>query len=568
MKRNRYNFKLNQPPPSDEQIARHQDFDALLGQLESGKKNGGGLVRTLYWLAPLAAAAVAGWMLFGHLLMTAESDPYFEEAQAYFDSKPFVNPPLPNLEAKFVSKKFNAFEGGSFVYENGSRVVIPKAAFINEAGEVIGGEVEIKFKEYHDYVDFFLSGIPMHYDSLDTRYQLESAGMMELYAEQDGKRLNVAPGKEIQVELQGEVWVPTQSPNQLPKFNIYHLNVDRKNWKYEGVDKLSWADELPDLNNLKATAQKSYSKELTQIEKERSAALLNAEKGAGKPVAPREPKLTKEDDVTFDLAFNEFDDPSLAGLKEQYEGTLWKVVDNEQAFNQNVAAGVQWEDMDLKKLNELDFELTLYSGGNSIKVIVNPVLTGSDLVEAQNLYKSAFAKYQAELAAWESGQSERMASVQRKYDALALAAKNEFEDVLSTADQNSQGVLKRKVVNRFTADRLGIWNCDFPMKPFNTKVKGKFVDDAEKLLDQNTGYLVDKKRNTLSRFYTTNETPVSYNDQSASLMWIVAEDGQIAIFEPKNFEQIKKNESTQTFKMRRINKDIKSEAELRSLLDF
>jgi len=567
MGKNRYKFIFNQPPPTDQQIAAHMDFESLLAQHQSTKKKGG-MVKVFYWLAPAAAAAVLGWLFFANFFGSTSNDQYQIAEQAYFQEQPFVNPPMPEIQAAFVSQKMDAYKGGSFTNKNGSTVIVPKAAFVNEAGEVIGGEVEILYREYHDYVDFFLSGIPMHYDSSGVRYQLESAGMMELYAEQDGKRLNVAPGKEIQVELKGEVFVDANQPNKLPQFNIYKLNVAERNWNYKGADKIEWADKLLDVKSASAKAKRAFDREKKSIASKRTADLEAAEGSILKPVAPRQPTQTRPDDFTFDLAFNEFDDPSLVGLKEQYEGTLWKVVENEQSFNSEMAKGVQWEDMDLKKLNELDFELTLFSGGNSIKVIVNPVLTGEKLQQAISSYNAAQSNYNNQLIDWEKAVASKKESLNRKYDALLLAANNEYEDALSGVEKNANRSIKRKVINRFTADKLGIWNCDFPTKPYDAKVNGQFVDDSQKALNENTGYLVDQNRNSLGKFYTTTDTPVSYNSQSANLMWIVAEDGNIAVFKPEHFEGIKSNDDSYTFKMNRVDKNISSEAELRRVLEF
>ncbi len=566
MERNRYKFIFNQTPPTDKQIANHMDFDALLSQHQKSKTKGG-VVKVLYWLAPIAAAAaVLGWFFFGNLVDA--SSQYQKAEQAYFDQKPFVNPPMPELQAKFVSQKFDAFEGGSFTYENGSTVIVPKSAFVNEDGEVIGGEVEILYREYHDYVDFFLSGIPMHYDSSGVRYQLESAGMMELYAEQNGKRLNVAPGKEIQVELKGDVLVDANQPNKLPNFNIYRLNVEDRNWDYKGKDKIQWADQLPKVKSVAASAKKVFEIEKKSIASERTSALESVEKNIPKPKIPRRPSQTRPDDFTIDLAFNEFDDPSLAGLKEKYEGSLWKVVENEQTFSAELAKGVEWEDMDLKKINELDFELTLFSSNNSIKVIVNPVLTGEKFIEAENNFKISQVAFEYQMISWEKEVALEKESLNRKYDAMLLAANNDYEDTINGAKKNMNTSLKRKVINRFTANKLGIWNCDFPTEPYNAEINGQFVDDEQKVLNENTGYLVDQNRNSLAKFYTTDDTPVSYDSKSANLMWIVAEDGNIAVFKPENFNKIKNSQDSYTFKMNRVDKKINSEADLRRVLEF
>jgi len=181
MKKDIYNFKINPPQPSSEQIAKHQDFDALLKQFQETEKVEPKRKSRVIWLRYATAAAAAVVLLFfvrgffsGEKGMTQEE---------YFASQPFVNPPLENIKPTFTSKKVSANQGGIYEYDNGSKLIVPAAAFVNQNGKIVEGDVNIKFREMHDYVDFFLSGIPMTYDSAGTKYILESAGMVEIYAE-------------------------------------------------------------------------------------------------------------------------------------------------------------------------------------------------------------------------------------------------------------------------------------------------------------------------------------------------------------------------------------------------
>jgi len=76
-----------------------------------------------------------------------------------------VNPPIPQAQKVFASYKVDAHKGGVYEYGNGSKITVPARAFVYEDGSEVTGEVELKYREFHDFVDFFLSGIPMEYDS-------------------------------------------------------------------------------------------------------------------------------------------------------------------------------------------------------------------------------------------------------------------------------------------------------------------------------------------------------------------------------------------------------------------
>ena len=180
-----YNIKLNSKQPSSDEIAKHMDFDGLLAQFEDAApvNTRPARVRRLVYYSTAAAAAVVVGIVIALNLFIDNGVTLTEEA--YFQQQAFVNPPISEevKSAQFASYQVNANQGGIYEYESGSRLIVPAAAFADDRGNIIQGEVNIRYREYHDFVDFYLSGIPMTYDSAGVRYTFESAGMMEIYAE-------------------------------------------------------------------------------------------------------------------------------------------------------------------------------------------------------------------------------------------------------------------------------------------------------------------------------------------------------------------------------------------------
>src|ERR1017187_213247 len=91
-----------------------------------------------------------------------------------------------------------------------------KNSFVDESGKLLNGEIELRYREFHDAFDFFVAGIPMTYDSAGVRYQFASAGMMEMQAYQNGKKVNMATGKSINIEL--------ASNYKGTEYNLYKLD--------------------------------------------------------------------------------------------------------------------------------------------------------------------------------------------------------------------------------------------------------------------------------------------------------------------------------------------------------
>lgn len=599
MKQN-YNIKLNPKKLSSEDIARHQDFDALLKQFEAEKTTQPTQktakirkMRPLYYYIGAAAAAMIGLLIYFNV---GGSD-YATESAEFFAARDFVSSPIESAKPQFASYKINANEGGVYEYRSGSRLVVPASAFINDRGELVQGEVEIKYREYHDYIDFYLSGIPMTYDSAGTTYNLESAGMMEIYAEKDGQKVKFAPGKSIDVELHSAINAPAHL-NVPPNYNIYKLDSEKRNWIYHRRDDMELVAEPQDLKLDESDplydVKKAYADKLELLAVNEANELAKVEATVPKPSEPLKPKKATRTDNVFALDFNdlsaEIDDRflsdaekgeakqaerDLAGLYQEYEQMLWKVSNQSGISAEKFAQQYnQVDGITIKKVNSRDYEFTLINGSSATKVIVNPVLTGADYEKALATFNQEFAKYSTEIKAREATLTDKKEAIKNRFAQEKEMAEAAFQNQLvamQNAGNNHQAIdhiIKRKVVNRFKATEMGIWNCDRPIPPFEQKINASFVDKDGNKFDGRMAYLVDKSRNTVVRFYTTDKTPMNYNKNSDNLLWLLTEDNKIAVFRPDDFKRINKPKGSYEFEMAVIDKEIKSEADVREVLHF
>jgi len=81
--------------------------------------------------------------------------------------------------------------------KGGTKVFIPKGAFVNRKGETIEGEVDIEVQEVLDMGSFINSGL----QTVSDGQVLVSEGMMYVNAKVAGEQVAIKEGKEIQVEL-------------------------------------------------------------------------------------------------------------------------------------------------------------------------------------------------------------------------------------------------------------------------------------------------------------------------------------------------------------------------------
>ena len=189
-------------------------------------------------------------------------------------------------------------------------------------------------------------------------------------------------------------------------------------------------------------------------------------------------------------------------------------------------------------------------------------------------YQSDLAAYQEVLKAWESQVADQKAAIEAKAAEKREKAQNNYLAKLnelsaaSTEISSDQKLLKRKVVNRFQANEFGIWNCDRLIAPSDNTLKASFQQADGEKIDQKVGYLVDKTKNTIYRFYINNKSDIQFNSDSKNLLWIVTSDDQIAICKPEDLKRINQKKGSHTFQVQPIEEEINSEEDLRKHLEF
>ncbi len=603
MEKNNYNIKLDSEKLTSAEIDQHKDFDQLMNQFQGSTTPAPKPAKftRLYYIAGAVAAALVGTLLYFNWAGNTNATEY-QNTKAYLASQPYINPPLKNIEKVFGKGQVDANAGGTYTYKNGTKVHVPAAAFTDDQGNMVTGKVDIKYREYHDFIDFFVSGIPMEYDSSGVQYNLESAGMMEIYAEQGGKRLNITPGKEIQVEMVSEIMVAANDRANIPQFNVYKLDEEKRNWVYEGNDNLEVLEE--DITNLlsddtdgdgaSATPETAYQSELIKIEQEENAKLAAIEATVAKPAKPVRPVKENGNEYVFNLDFADEDisfgrtanpgqaereidaaQQEISDLHRQYANTLWQVSTQETNFNQELVEQINWDDAKMERLNNRDYKLTLVSADNTLEVTVNPVLSATDYQNALAQFNSQYSNYEQALADRENQLAVQKKALSDRIKEERKLAKLDYDEKLAyfKAQGNEKAatdlMISNKVMNRFTVNSFGIWNCDRPLPPFIYNIQGDFVESkSNKQYRHNTAFLVDKNKNTVCRFYASDKANVIFDNQSENILWMITDENKLAMYRPEQFKEIQKQRGEHTFVMDLMDQPISSEEDLRKILTF
>ncbi len=572
-----YDIRINPPQPSSEEIARHKNFDALLEQYQQSKATpqpGARVVRFSLLSRYAAAAAVLVIAVYGAFYLL---QPAADAEVAFFKSRPHVLKPFsdPVLAEAPLTLKVSADNGGVLEYPSGSRLVIPSKAFMSDRGKLIEGEVDIHYREMNDYVDFFLAGMPMNYDSAGMRFEMESAGIVEIYAEQNGERVNIAPGKAISVELVSFI---LRAPNTLiPQFNVYKLDTTSRKWVYQDINNLQVVEDYLDPLDPAYAIKKSHQDALKAIENKGILEMQRFQAMTPVPEAPSRPQKQNGSQPTIELQFTDdnviFEDQNgLANgeatrLEKLYKGTIWQISPRNKGLDER-AFRVEWESTRLKPINDQEYELTFVSGTKELKLIVSPVLMDNDYEQALRSYEAAMLVYEQKMAERESLLQEQRVAIQQRIDAEKTAEQRAFEaqnaDLLSSSNM---GMIKSKVINRFEVASLGIWSCDRPVPPASKEINAQFTDQNGAPIEGTVGYIADKNHNTLRRFLITEDAKMNFDADSDNLLWMVTQDDKMAIVKPEQFRQVGNN-GAHTFSFDVINQKISSEEDVRALLKF
>ncbi len=476
------------------------------------------------------------------------------------EAKPCINPPLPGLDIPYTIYKVNAEKGDNGFFKTGSKITIPKNAFVDENGKMLKGEVELRYREFHDAVDFFVAGIPMTYDSAGVRYHFESAGMIEILAYQNGKPVNMAEGKSIDIEL--------ASNYKGTQYNLYQLDTLKNNWSCLGKDKVieqvtANAAVTKDIVPVQETpAFKTIETKKVEIQKEKETQIAALPKIAAKPIQPEQ---ADKDKFTFNLEVDPKEFPELALFK----GLLFEVGPENKNFNKSMY-DITWDEAIVKEGNKKgeNYLLTLKKGTKKYDLTVYPVFEGKNYDAALKDYQAKFSKYngalekrKADEKRFEDEYEIKLAALKKQQQELELKWKQE------EARQFASAETEQKVKRMFAINKFGVYNCDNPLAyPTGINCVANLLNEKnEKVLCYDV-FLVDKAKNALFSYAKNPITKFSFNPESTNLLWTV-ENGVLFWFKPEQFSDIKGTEMSD-LKMNRVDQKFKTAEELKAFFNF
>ena len=272
-----------------------------------------------------------------------------------------IQKPIADIDVPFNEFTFKADSGAFIKNCNGTSLNIEPNSFeFADGSNQVSGDITIKYREFHNAMDIFKSGIPMNVTP-DRNAFLQSGGMIEVKAFSQNKELKLKQGKVIKTELAG--FRPADG------YNLYYLANNEK-----------W-DDKGDIDNGINIRKKQEMDALPDVSK---------------------PPVNPEDDSTqivFDLVsdFEKF--PYLEAFKNQQ----WKMIkeDDDSAYLWGLR--VNWEHLEVKELDKenLIFELKFTNNARkndqqvkqSFTINATPILSGARLKKAKKEFLAKIEEY-------------------------------------------------------------------------------------------------------------------------------------------------------------------------------
>ncbi|MBS1637187.1 MAG: hypothetical protein JST26_14810 [Bacteroidetes bacterium] len=525
-------FTLDRPKVSEDEINKHKDFDSLVKQfkeqsIEKARSDVNFLKnKKVTYTAVIAGVAVictlTYFTVFKKPASTQSAHDKINTSQSQSSSstkfsKPstaFINPPSAKIAVPYSSYKVDAVNGGEIKHPSQSKIKIPQKAFVNKQGQDIVGEIEIKYREFHNQAEIIASGIPMTYDSAGTQYHFESAGMFDIKGYQNGEPVYVKPGKTLTVELASQ-----QSGNH---YNQYELDTLQHQWTCIKKDvAVAFKGDAKSASPATSPGDVPASPKMKQLQSQLdvippridSVKTVYNKKINQLPAATQPAKPTKANQnrpqFELDVDYKEF--PELAAFKN----AVFEVGEENKNYTKDLA-GITWGSAEISEGPQKgkNYLLTLKLRERVEKLVVYPALTGAS-------YDAAIKQYDKKLADYNSLLTKRLADEKRLKDEMEAKQKAYIEEQKKLTDamlkeqirirqemqkqfESTMNILNNtaKVTRVFQISHFGICNSDCPSSmPRGAMMEPMFVE-ASQPINPYTVYLVEHGRNIVFNLST------------------------------------------------------------------
>lgn len=487
---------------------------------------------------------------------------------------PFINPPLAAINVPLNEYNFDAEKGDTIFHSSGTVIYFPPSALVDGAGMPVKGNVRITYREFADPIDFFVSGIPMGYDSAGVNYNFESSGMCEIYAYKNNKAVFVNKNAPPEINLSVR--------NKSPLHNLYFLDTVNRKWNYMGKDIVT---EVKNMVSSKPVSTNALSFE-NNI-----------------PVKPVKPALASVDKPAFSIEI----DPG--SFKELFAYDRLKFQVEDESSYRRSDANEHWENVKLEHGSaEGIYTVTFTNSKRKVSYKVRPILDDADYEAALKIFKQKNAAYEQALKNRRVREQTESDSINSKNKSLVEkmnadnAWNNKINNLINARNKRVRELRKRpvndtgkaitanqlmvedqfllmemdpakydadtrssaEIMRSFSINRFGVWNCDHPEYFEEIPLYASFTDSLKNTIALSAIAVVYREFNGITQFPSAQIRVIPGKE---NMIWSI-KDSTFFYFTYKDFgaANIEKDAKTFTFRMRKAKKQISSYEEIRELV--
>lgn len=393
---------------------------------------------------------------------------------------------LLNIKGKTKTVVINPLHENKIMSKGGIKFSILANAFVTKTRRPVTAKICVTVSEYHNPADILTAGIRMQYKTSEGRIQMESAGMFAITAESEGEQLQLASGKDIDVQV--------PSKNAASNFNLYFFDPITNEW-IQTKDSLPIILEEPKIEkSTKASSTKNQLSESSTINVEWAAVEANKRVVDGKIITLVKPDCSyKNSNFNFTVSTDKF--PEL----NMYKETIWMGCTKKD--ENSVAAAFENDELLMASIIERETPLNRYLIAFEFRHIkftayMKIASTYESCEENEEIYFSYY--------------DERPVN-EEKIEAIKTKVKK-----IKKQDN---------IARSFSINQLGLWNCDrlylLPEKMiitprFRSITTGEFYEST-------TTYMIDKNINSVWTF----SKQITLNPDSDNIILFVNTKGKI-----------------------------------------
>lgn len=573
-------IKLNSEPATETDIEKNKNFSKLVEEFKKKSiedarvksKVNSGLKKWIYTTV-IAGATVVCTVSISQLIESGKSTNKLSQGNilgkgqdqkklnGYKNPKTqkskVVEPLNGKLNVPFSRYKVDATKGATLKHSSSTQIKIPSNAFTNKKGELINGEIEIQYREYHDVAAVIGSGIPMNYDSAATKFNFESAGMLEIKG--------YFKGEEILIRNEKKIDFIFASQKAGEEFNFYSLDALEGNWNFLGKDKVLYSENK---NNLRVHPETIRGNKKSNEKNVRTADLQKKEAELGMRLSnlseltlPEKPKRASSKRSKFRLEINPKEFPELQTFKNCY----FEVDERNQNFGTEFMS-IDWDDLKLERgdLKNGNYKLLLRLGRRVEELVVYPVFEGAEFENAQSNYETALENYHS---AYEL--RKRLGDSIKFIHDLIQSRETNVELSLTTSssatDYANLTTSTEKVSRLFSIESFGIYNCDKAIQ----YPQGEFVSAAcfadGKLLSPPLVYLIPKDKKMVFTYEASRLEKLGFSkDENYSMLCIIQD--KIYYCSSEAFQNRKLKFGKMLFQFENVSKNVSSLEQLKKII--